>query len=125
LLEGVRSVLPALLRHAAAYGDLIGADTESAVAAVKRRLVLGVAAFLTAWLAVALAVVWLIAVVWDTPYRLWMIGGLSVALAVSAVIVARAIGRDDEPFRRVRAEWAADRELLRQLSARLTEDRHA
>jgi uncharacterized membrane protein YqjE len=125
LLEGLRRLLPALVRHVAAYGALLGAEAESAAAAVKRRIVLGVAAFLTAWLAVSLAVVWLIAVVWDTPYRLWLIGGLSIALALTAVIVTRAMGRDDEPFRRVRAEWAADRELLRQLGARLTEDRHA
>jgi uncharacterized membrane protein YqjE len=126
VLDTLRRLGPALLRHAAGYGQLIGAEAGAVVRSLKRRLMLGLAAFFVAWLSVSLAVVWLVAAVWDSPYRMWLIGGLSIALAVTAIVLARVMGRaEDEPFRRVRAEWAADRELLRQVGARLTEDRHA
>jgi uncharacterized membrane protein YqjE len=126
LLRAIRRLLPALGRHAAGYASLIGAEAGSALAIIRRRLILGIATFLIAWLSIVVGLVWLVAAVWDTPYRLWLLGGLTIGLALIAMITAAMMMRgSDELFRKVRAEWAADRELLRQIGSSLTEDRRA
>lgn len=126
MLESLRHVVPPLLRHLGAYASLVGAEAESALATVRRRLLLALVAFFVGWLSLALGLVWLIAAVWDTPWRMWLLGGLCLGLAAVAIASASMVMRNpEEPFRKLRAEWAADRDVLRRLGSRLMEDRHA
>lgn len=116
-LDALRKLLPVAGAHAMGYVSLIGADAELAFGSMRRRVYFGIGAFMAAWLSIALGIVWIVAAAWDSPNRLWWIGGLTLGLAAVAVALGLTAGRKvDQPFSRVRAEWAADRDMLRRLS---------
>jgi uncharacterized membrane protein YqjE len=117
VIEALLRLLPALLRHVVAYGDLI-VDEAAAAACELRRQLLGLAVALTAGgVAALMACVWVIAVTWDGPHRVQAVAALCISFALLAVAgawYARSgiLPGQPRPFERLRAEWRADREQL-------------
>jgi uncharacterized membrane protein YqjE len=119
MIDRISATASIAVRHAGAYADLIASDLSLSSRDLRRQLVAGATLGLGILLAVALACVLAIAAAWDTPARLWVIGGLVlVALLVAGVAFVR--------LRRVKAaaapllgqtarEWDKDRRLLEEL----------
>lgn len=107
------------VRHAGAYADLIASDLSLSSQDLRRQLVaaamLGFGVLLAAALACALA----IAAVWDTPARLWVIGGLigaALLVAALAFLRLRRVKANSVPLLGQTArEWDKDRRLLEEL----------
>jgi uncharacterized membrane protein YqjE len=126
VFEALSRLLPALVRHAVAYGDLLCEETGDALR-VWRRRVLGLAVGVIAGsLALLLGCVAVIAATWDGPHRLSAVIALCVAFAVIALLglwYANAGLAPDQPrpFERLRAEWDADRREIAALHPSLAE----
>ena len=113
-LESLRNAVPIVLRHLDAYVELAEHDFAQAKSSAASRLriaaLFGVSAFITLLLVCGLVV----ALAWDTPYRIWAIGGLTFLFAATAVGTAAALTRKREsPFASLKREWKEDRELFR------------
>ena len=109
---------PALLRHVAAYLELIGYE----LARVQRELVASIVVFVVVaiclFFAVLMGCVAVLALTWDTPHRLaaiaWMGGGF-LALAVIAILY-RANQRERASFfDSVRQELKEDGVILERI----------
>jgi hypothetical protein len=117
VLELLSRLVPALLRHAIAYSDLL-IDETAAAGRQWRRQLLGIAILLAAGGVAALMVcAWVIAATWDGPHRLLAIAGLFggftlIALGGAWYASQGWAHKGPKPFERVTAEW---REDLRQL----------
>jgi len=109
------------VRQAGAYTDLILSDLEVSSKLLRRRVAWGAAALVSLHIAVLLGCTFLIAVSWDSQYRLWMIAGLLLGFAAVAVISVWRLGVVDAGAPGVLAqtarEWAKDRRLLEELLA--------
>jgi uncharacterized membrane protein YqjE len=113
VFEALLRLIPALLRHIVAYGDLFVEESSAAARSVRRQL-LGVAVLLTAGgVAALMACVWVIAATWEGPHRMQAIGALCIGFAVVALIGAWYAKRgvlpgQPRPFERLHAEWRQD-----------------
>ena|SRR5580698_4656047 len=119
MIDRLSATASIAVRHAGAYADLIASDLSLSSQDLRRQLVAGATLGLGILLAAALACVLAIAAAWDTPARLWVIGGLiAAALLIAGVAFLR--------LRRVKAnaapllgqtarEWDKDRRLLEEL----------
>jgi uncharacterized membrane protein YqjE len=112
---------PAILRHIGAYIELAALDLEQS----KRDLSLSIAAAMVAGVCVFFAVlmgcVVIVALTWDTPYRVpavaWTGGGF-LALAVLALIYRSKVTKDQKPFlTSVKREWQEDAVVLDKILA--------
>jgi len=121
VLWSLPKAAPALLRHLGAYAELAALDLErakrDAVAGIIASVVIGVGLLF----AVLMGCAAVIAVTWDTPYRLaaiaWM-GGAFIAVAVIGMIYRSKIGAGQPPFLdSVRREWAQDSVILERILA--------
>ena len=124
MIEALQRLAPAVLRHLIAYGELLCEETGDALRQSRRRA-LGVAVTVAAGvMALSLACVWVIALSWDGPNRLVVVGVLCLGFTIVALIGAAyargavAAGRS-APFERLRAEWRADMRELAQLEPSL------
>jgi hypothetical protein len=116
VLDVLFRLIPALMEHFVAYGDLLSAEAGDAVRQLRRQL-LGLALLVGAGAVSALmGCVWLIAATWDGPHRLQTIGGLCIGfalIALAGVWYARsATSRGPQPFQRLGEEWRADLHTL-------------
>jgi len=75
MIDRISATASIAVRHAGAYADLIASDLSLSSRDLRRQLVAGATLGLGILLAVALACVLAIAAAWDTPARLWVIGG--------------------------------------------------
>ena len=122
MFDRVAMAASLVVRHADAYGDLIADDLGFAYAACVRRLWAGVVLVAAGMFSVEMACVWAIAVTWDTPRRVWLIGalfGVFVFTSVIAFLVVKAL--ENQPrgvLTKTRLEWEKDRLLLGDLLAR-------
>lgn len=105
---------PALLRHIAAYAELIALDLARAQREIARSLVVSVLGGLCILLALFFGCVGLIAYYWDTPYRVTVILCISGVFVFGAVLLfvyraslARSLFLAD-----VSQQWQEDRVLL-------------
>jgi len=123
VLEALQRLAPALLRHLLAYGDLLCEETGDALRQWRRRAMGLLVAVLAGAMALALGCVWAIAAVWDSPYRMDVIG----ALCISFLLIAIGAGlyvRTEPPsnqrlFGRLRTEWHEDRQMLAALDQKV------
>ncbi len=110
------------VRQAGAYTDLLLSDLKAASRLMRRRIALGVTFVLCAHLAVLMACGWVVALSWDSSYRLWVIGALLLGFAAIALLTAWRLGEVDSGapgvLQRTAQEWAKDRRLLEDLLAR-------
>lgn len=110
---------PALLRHIAAYVELVGLDLARAQAEIAKSLVVVVVAGLCVLLALLFGCVGLIAYYWDTPYRVTVIlsiGGIFVLAAVVLFLYRASLSRARSVFLGdVSQQWQEDRILLERI----------
>jgi uncharacterized membrane protein YqjE len=119
MIDRLSATASIAVRHAGAYADLIASDLSVSSQDLRRQFVAAATLGLGILLAAALACALAIAAAWDTPARLWVIGGL---IAAALLMVALGFLR----LRRVKAgaapllgqtarEWDKDRRLLEEL----------
>jgi|SRR5580698_5375745 uncharacterized membrane protein YqjE len=121
VLWSLPKAAPALLRHLAAYAELAAFDIERA----KRNAVSGIIASVVIGVGLLFAVLMgcaaVIAVTWDTPYRLIAIacmGGAFLAIAVIGMVYRSKAAAGQPPFLdSVRREWAQDSVILERILA--------
>jgi uncharacterized membrane protein YqjE len=110
---------PALFRHLGAYIDLAALDLDRTRREITAQIV--------AWAIIAVCIFFLLvmiclavlALTWNTPYRLaaiaWMSGGF-LLIAVVALIYRSNVARSGSPFLGdVKKEWQEDRVILERI----------
>ncbi len=112
MLELLSRLVPALVRHVLAYGELLNDEAVDAVRELRQRLAAALIVLGAAALAVLMGCVWVIGATWDTPHRLPALGALCIgftALALAALWFATSrTRRRPRPFERLSAEWRED-----------------
>jgi uncharacterized membrane protein YqjE len=116
LLWSLPKAAPALLRHLAGYAELAGQDLEQSQRNFSARLLAGAIVGLCLFFVLLCVCLLVIALTWDTPYRVaaigWM-GGFFVLAAVFALLYrSQIVGRQAPFLDTVRREWHEDRILL-------------
>ena len=110
-----------LADHVEAYSELIAGELQTAAARWQRQAtlrVLGYASFVVAGLLIAMALMlWAVVPVtaMNEPWVLLVVPLVPAIVGLWASRSART-GMGAEPFVTLRREWAADREMLRELS---------
>lgn len=122
MFDRVAMAASLVVRHADAYGDLIADDLGFAYAACVRRLWAGVVLVAAGMFSIQMACIWAIAVTWDTPHRVRLIGALFAVFVFTSVIaflVVKALRSQPRGvLTKTRLEWEKDRVLLGDLLAR-------
>jgi uncharacterized membrane protein YqjE len=107
---------PALLRHIAAYAELVALDLARARREIGSVVIAAAIAAVCAWFSLLLACLAVIAYYWDTAYRVaaicWLAGGFFL-LAAIMLIYGVKLARARTPFLGdLRREWQEDRVIL-------------
>src|ERR1700689_3724711 len=92
---------PALLRHLGAYVELIAFDLERSRRDLVANVLVSMVAGVCAFFAVLMGCVVIIALTWDTPYRVAAVawtGGAFLTVAVIALIVRSKIMKEQKLF---------------------------
>jgi uncharacterized membrane protein YqjE len=110
---------PALLRHLAAYVDLVGLDLARAHREITAQILASAILVLCGLFAVFMGCLAVVAYTWDTPHRVsaiaWMGGGF-LGVAIAAAVYRANIARSQSPLlASVRREWQEDRVLLERI----------
>jgi uncharacterized membrane protein YqjE len=117
VLELLSRLVPAVVRHVLAYGELLSVESAAAARELRRQLLALLIVGIAGALAVLMGCVWVIGATWDTPHRMPALSALclgftALTLAAAWFANSRPRGRP-RPFERVSAEWQED---LRQLA---------
>jgi uncharacterized membrane protein YqjE len=116
LLSSLPAATPVMARHVSAYAELAATDAALLVNALTKRLIAAAVALLGTGFALLMGCVWLVAGVWDTPWRSPTVAALTLlftALAVAGSLrVSRRSTASPEAFAALREEWSKDRQLL-------------
>ena len=112
---------PALLRHIGAYLELLALDLEQSKRDLTINILASVVAGVCVFFAVLMGCVVIVALTWDTPYRVpavaWT-GGAFLAVAVLALIYRSKVMKDQQPFlASVKREWQEDVVVLESILA--------
>jgi uncharacterized membrane protein YqjE len=112
---------PALLRHMAAYAELAGQDLEQAQRDLGAQLMAAAVFVLGVVFLVFCVFVLVLALSWDTPYRVTAIlsmGGAFALLSIIAAVYRSKLASRQAPFLgTLRREWSEDRMLLERILA--------
>jgi uncharacterized membrane protein YqjE len=116
LLWSLPKAAPALLRHLVGYVELAGEDLEQTQRDLGARVLAAAVVGLSLFFVILSACLLVVALTWDTAYRvsaiLWM-GGVFLAVAVAAGWYRGNVVRGQAPFlATVRQEWKEDRVIL-------------
>jgi uncharacterized membrane protein YqjE len=103
---------PALLRHLGAYLELLALDLEQSKRDLTMNILASVVAGVCVFFALLMGCVVIVALTWDTPYRVpavaWT-GGAFLAVAVLALIYRSRVMKDQQAFLTlVKREWQED-----------------
>ena len=112
---------PALLRHIGAYLELLALDLEQSKRDLAMNILASVVAGVCVFFALLMGCVVIVALTWDTPYRVpavaWT-GGAFLAVAVLALIYRSKVMKDQQPFlTAVKREWQEDVVVLESILA--------
>jgi uncharacterized membrane protein YqjE len=112
---------PALLRHIGAYVELMALELEQSRRDLTVNMLAAVVAGVCVFFAVLMGCVVIVALTWDTPYRVpavaWT-GGAFLAAAVLALIYRSKAVKDQHPFLdSVKREWQEDVVVLESILA--------
>jgi uncharacterized membrane protein YqjE len=122
MMDRLSATASIAVRHAGAYADLIASDLSTSSQDLRRQLVAAATLGLGIVLVVALGCVLAIAAAWDTPARLWVIGGLiagALLLVLAGFLRLRRVKAGAAPLLGQTArEWDKDRRLLEELLER-------
>jgi uncharacterized membrane protein YqjE len=107
---------PALLRHIGAYVELLALELDRSRRDQTFNILAAVVAGVCVFFAVLMGCVVIIALTWDTPYRVpavaWT-GGAFLVVAVLALIYRSNAMKGQQPFlATVKREWAEDAVVL-------------
>jgi uncharacterized membrane protein YqjE len=112
---------PALLRHMAAYAELAGQDLEQAQRDLSAQLMAAAVLVLGGVFLVFCVFLLVVALTWDTPYRVIAIlsmGGAFAMLSIIAAVYRSKLASRQAPFLdTLRREWHEDRVLLERILA--------
>jgi uncharacterized membrane protein YqjE len=116
LLWSLPKAAPALLRHILAYVELAVQDLEQVQHDFGARLLAGAIVSICVFFLVLTGCLLVVALTWDTPYRvsaiLWM-GAAFLVVGVAAVAYRYQTLSSQAPFlATVRREWGEDRVIL-------------
>ena len=112
---------PALLRHIGAYLELFALDLEQSKRDLTLNILASVVAGVCVFFALLMGCVVIVALTWDTPYRVpavaWT-GGAFLAVAVLALIYRSRVMKDQQAFLTlVKREWQEDVVVLESILA--------
>jgi uncharacterized membrane protein YqjE len=112
---------PALLRHIGAYLELLALDLEQSKRDLTINILASVVAGVCVFFALLMGCVVIVALTWDTPYRVpavaWT-GGAFLAVAVLALIYRSKVMKDQQAFLTlVKREWQEDVVVLESILA--------
>ena len=112
---------PALLRHIGAYLELFALDLEQSKRDLTINILASVVAGVCVFFALLMGCVVIVALTWDTPYRVpavaWT-GGAFLAVAVLALIYRSKVMKDQQAFlTSVKREWQEDIVVLESILA--------
>ena len=97
--------------------DLLSTELKEEQARITELLVIAVLSLLCVFLAIVFAAFFVVVAVWDTPYRLWVIGLLAATLAGAAAALwshfRRKITARPRPFHATLEELSADIQRMR------------
>jgi uncharacterized membrane protein YqjE len=112
---------PALLRHLAGYVDLLGQELEDMQRDFGTRLVVAAVVGVSVFFVVLSGCLVVVAMTWDTPYRVaamaWMGGAFLLIAVVAAAYGFQVVNRQAPFLGTVRREWQADRVILERILA--------
>jgi hypothetical protein len=118
-LELLPKFAPIVARHFSAYLDLFADDASELGTHMARRMVAMIVALLALSFTLAMACVWILSAVWDTPWRQFGIASLLLVFAIGTVVAWFVAVRKPEaewsPFHRLRSEWTLDEQLIAEL----------
>jgi uncharacterized membrane protein YqjE len=121
MIDRLSTTAAIAVRQAGAYTDLILSDLELSSGLLRRRVACGAVAVLAVHLALVMACALLVAVSWDSAYRVWVIAGLTLGFAaIAAAALWRLTALDAGApgvLQQTAREWAKDRHLLEELLA--------
>jgi uncharacterized membrane protein YqjE len=112
---------PALLRHIGAYLELVALDLEQSKRDLTINILASVVAGVCVFFALLMGCVVIVALTWDTPYRVpavaWT-GGAFLAVAVLALIYRSKVMKDQQALlTSVKREWQEDVVVLESILA--------
>ena len=112
---------PALLRHIGAYLELVALDLEQSKRDLTMNILASVVAGVCVFFALLMGCVVIVALTWDTPYRVpavaWT-GGAFLAVAVLALIYRSKVMKDQQALlTSVKREWQEDVVVLESILA--------
>jgi len=118
VLEALPRLAPALLRHLAAYVELLAEETGDALRQWRRQAIGLVVTAIAGAMALLLGCAWIIAANWDGPHRVTAPAILClffIAVALTAWIWLRAGPPHAPPYSKLRSELREDRRVIAQL----------
>jgi uncharacterized membrane protein YqjE len=119
---------PALLRHIGAYIELAAYDLEQAHRAFTANFIASVVAGVCVFFAILMGCVVIVALTWDTPYRVTAVactgGAFVIAGAIALIYRSKAI-KEQPPFlATVKREWQEDAVVFERILAEEHEHEH-
>jgi uncharacterized membrane protein YqjE len=110
---------PALLRHIGAYVELVALELEQSRRDLTVNMLAAVVAGVCVFFAVLMGCVVIVALTWDTPYRVPAVAWTGGAfVAVLALIYRSKVMKDQPPFlAAVKREWQEDVVVLETILA--------
>ena len=119
LLWSLPKAAPALLRHMAAYVELMAQDLEQTQRDLGARLFAAAIVGLSLFFVILCACLLVVAMTWDTTHRLsaiaWMGGGFLAAAILAAAYRSRMVSAQAAFLGTVRREWQGDRLILERI----------
>jgi uncharacterized membrane protein YqjE len=120
---------PALLRHFGAYVELMAFDLEQSRRDLAANVLVSMVAAVCVFFAVLMGCVVIVALTWDTPYRVAAVawtGGAFLTVAVLALIYRSKTLKAQKPFlASVKREWQEDAVVLENIMAEPEQPRAA
>ena len=114
-------LLQVLARHLRGYIHVASADAALLTIDLRHRLLASLLAMVSGTLCLLLGLGWIVASVWNTPWRLPVLAAMLVLLAAGAVIgalwAARPYRAGQQPFAGMRREFDTDTTLINDLSS--------
>jgi hypothetical protein len=119
LLRALPEAAPIVLRHLAAYAELLSEDLARAQRDLAARLMANLLIVVSLVFAVAMACLGVLARTWDTPYRLvaigWMGGAFVFVAIVCGLVRSRIVHAQSPLLGSFKDEWRQDRIALERI----------
>jgi uncharacterized membrane protein YqjE len=119
MLESLKRAIPIVLRHLDSYVELVEQDLSAAKSVAASRVKALMLLSVSAVFAVLFACLLIVALTWDSQYRVLTIGIMAGVFALVAVASGTYFAKKRaEPFASLKREWREDRALVKSILAR-------